>query len=148
MRRIVAAALTVALLPAFPAAVSAAPVEYVRVCDPFGAGWSYIPGTDTCVNADTGQTKRRTPEGVVTDETTQSKRAKEGVALSLAIPKATVTPGHTFALAANVGAFEGQSAIGVGAAFQANDNVTFNGNFGVGLQQHTMGGSAGVNISW
>ena len=27
----------------------AAPVEYVRVCDAFGAGFFYIPGTDTCL---------------------------------------------------------------------------------------------------
>ncbi|MBV9219653.1 MAG: porin [Methylobacteriaceae bacterium] len=27
----------------------AAPVEYVRVCDPFGAGFFYIPGTNTCL---------------------------------------------------------------------------------------------------
>ena len=27
----------------------AAPVEYVRVCDAFGAGFFYVPGTDTCL---------------------------------------------------------------------------------------------------
>ncbi len=27
----------------------AAPVEYVRVCDYTGAGYWYIPGTDTCL---------------------------------------------------------------------------------------------------
>lgn len=27
----------------------AAPVEYVRVCDAFGAGFFYIPGTDSCI---------------------------------------------------------------------------------------------------
>lgn len=27
----------------------AAPVEYVRICDAFGAGFFYIPGTDTCL---------------------------------------------------------------------------------------------------
>ncbi|WP_165491044.1 porin [Lichenihabitans psoromatis] len=27
----------------------AAPVEYVRVCDAFGAGFFYVPGTDTCI---------------------------------------------------------------------------------------------------
>ncbi|NJR13822.1 MAG: porin, partial [Phyllobacteriaceae bacterium] len=25
------------------------PVEYVRVCDAFGAGFFYIPGTETCL---------------------------------------------------------------------------------------------------
>ena len=27
----------------------AAPVEYVKVCSAYGAGFFYIPGTDTCV---------------------------------------------------------------------------------------------------
>ncbi|HEV7324879.1 MAG TPA: porin, partial [Bosea sp. (in: a-proteobacteria)] len=27
----------------------AAPVEYVRVCSAYGAGFFYIPGTDTCL---------------------------------------------------------------------------------------------------
>src|SRR5215217_6380479 len=27
----------------------AAPVEYVRVCDAYGAGFFFIPGTDTCI---------------------------------------------------------------------------------------------------
>ena len=29
----------------------AAPVEYVKVCSLYGAGFFYIPGTDTCVDA-------------------------------------------------------------------------------------------------
>src|ERR1035437_25198 len=27
----------------------AAPVEYVKICDAYGAGFFYIPGTDTCL---------------------------------------------------------------------------------------------------
>src|SRR4051795_1358956 len=27
----------------------AAPVNYVRICDAYGAGFFYIPGTDTCL---------------------------------------------------------------------------------------------------
>ena len=29
--------------------VKAAPVEYVRICSLYGAGFFYIPGTDTCI---------------------------------------------------------------------------------------------------
>jgi Porin subfamily len=29
----------------------AAPIEYVRICDAYGAGFFYIPGTDTCFRA-------------------------------------------------------------------------------------------------
>lgn len=34
----------------------AAPVEYVRICDAFGEGFFYIPGTDTCLRI-TGQVR-------------------------------------------------------------------------------------------
>lgn len=27
----------------------AAPIEFVRVCNPYGTGFFYIPGTDTCI---------------------------------------------------------------------------------------------------
>ena len=29
--------------------VKAKPVEYVRICSLYGAGFYYIPGTDTCI---------------------------------------------------------------------------------------------------
>lgn len=45
-------------------AVFAAPVEYVRVCSDYGSGYSYIPGTDTCLNAFTGETRLQTEGGV------------------------------------------------------------------------------------
>jgi hypothetical protein len=35
-------------------------VEYVKVCSLYGAGWFYLPGTDTCLNADTGETRTQT----------------------------------------------------------------------------------------
>lgn len=41
-----AAAMTTALAADLPAAPEA--VDYVRVCDAFGSGFLYIPGTDTC----------------------------------------------------------------------------------------------------
>ena len=48
-----------AVLIAVPAARAAdaiiaepEPVEYVRVCDAYGAGWFYIPGTETCLKFD------------------------------------------------------------------------------------------------
>lgn len=32
-------------------AAQAAPIEYVRICDAYGAGFFYIPGTETCLRA-------------------------------------------------------------------------------------------------
>lgn len=58
VRGIVLAALAFAALGAF-----AAPVEYVRVCDSYGAGFFYIPGTDTCFNPATGESRTETAGG-------------------------------------------------------------------------------------
>jgi hypothetical protein len=138
--------------------VQAAPVEYVRVCSAFGTGYFYIPGTDTCVNVNTGETRRNTVDGVVTgvtqqqqqilDNAEQIKRNTEGVAMGFALPKATVDPGKSFGAAFNIGAFDGAVAVGVGGAFRAGEGVTFNGALGYGLGEGTLGGNAGVNVSW
>jgi hypothetical protein len=45
-------AITLCTLLSTPA--SAQPVEYVRVCDSFGANFFYVPGTETCINVSTG----------------------------------------------------------------------------------------------
>lgn len=42
----------------------AEPVEYVKICDQYGVGFFYIPGTDTCTNARTGDTRVATEGGV------------------------------------------------------------------------------------
>ena len=43
------AALLVIGSAAYAVTPAPAPVEYVRVCDAFGAGYFYIPGTETCL---------------------------------------------------------------------------------------------------
>jgi hypothetical protein len=45
-------------------ALHAQPVEYVRVCSLYGAGFNYIPGTDVCRNDMTGDTRVSTAGGV------------------------------------------------------------------------------------
>ncbi len=44
----------------------AAPVEYVKVCSLYGAAFHYIPGTDICLNDETGETRQQTPAGTWT----------------------------------------------------------------------------------
>ncbi len=148
MRILVAAALCAAIFGTSPASAAA---EYVRVCDAFGTGWFYIPGTETCYNADTGETKKDTAFGVVSGESKmleQVRDANEGVALSLALPTATVDDGKTFGAAVSFGTFNGENAVGVGGAIEALDGLTFTGAVGVGLNRGTTGGRAGVNFSW
>ena len=44
-------------------AANALPVEYVRICSLYGAGFSYLPGTDTCVNFATNDARQQTAGG-------------------------------------------------------------------------------------
>jgi hypothetical protein len=121
-----------ALASAFaPTAALAMPVQYVRICPDQGPSFFYLPGTTTCVN--------------VQDD---NNKALEGTAIGLAIPSPQVDSGHNYAIGGNVGTFQGQTAIGIGAAVKANDNLTFSAGAGYGLGQGTIGGKAGFNLSW
>lgn len=40
-----------------------AAVEYVRICDAYGTGYEYVPGTDTCRQRVTGETRVETEGG-------------------------------------------------------------------------------------
>ena len=47
-----------------PSAANAVPVEYVKVCSLYGAGFFYLPGTDTCINFATNDARTQTEGGV------------------------------------------------------------------------------------
>ncbi len=49
MCRVVACASACVAILGFWSSASAAPVEYVKICSDYGAGFYYIPGTDTCL---------------------------------------------------------------------------------------------------
>jgi hypothetical protein len=40
----------------------AEPVQYVKICDDYGANFMYLPGTDTCYNPTTGETRQNITE--------------------------------------------------------------------------------------
>jgi hypothetical protein len=71
---IVAAA--VAAASAVGGAADAA-VEYVKICSTYGAGWFYIPGTDTCINTSTGETRVQTELGTKYGQSDLSSRVSE-----------------------------------------------------------------------
>lgn len=149
MKRVLLAASLAAGLFSIPSAARA--VEYVKVCSVYGKMYYFIPGTDTCVNANTGQTKKATEHGVV-EGVTQSEQdtlnAQEGVAIDLAMPGTVVDQGKHFGVSGHVGTFDGKSAVGLGGALRLNDNVTFDAGAGVGLDYGTVGARAGFNVSW
>jgi len=144
------AALSAVLFAAIPLSpASAQPVEYVKVCSQAGTGYYYIPGTETCINPDTGVTKDYTndPNGAV-GESAASAKASEGAAMAMSMPSAIIEPGKNFAIAGNIAAFGGQSAVGFTAAARINDGLSLTGGVGLGLGEHTVGGRAGFNLSW
>ena len=147
MRILLAAALTLVALSPFTTSSQAA--DYVRYCHALGFKWYYIPGTETCVNPDTGEIREDdgspAREGALLE---QIRDANEGVALSLALPTATVDAGKTFGVAMNFGTFNGESAVGIGGAFSAADGLTITAAIGVGLNRGTAGGRAGINYAW
>ena len=61
MRKYIVALMSLfAALCAAPSGAAAEPVEYVRICDAYGADFFYSPGSDNCVNAITGEVKTAT----------------------------------------------------------------------------------------
>ena len=46
------------------ASASYGQVQYVKICSLYGAGFDYIPGTDVCVNQQTGDARVETPGGI------------------------------------------------------------------------------------
>jgi hypothetical protein len=79
MRAIGTAAIGAVLAVAGVGTANAA-VDYVKVCSLYGAGWFYIPGTDTCINTSSGETRVQTELGTKVDQSDLSNRvsATEG----------------------------------------------------------------------
>ncbi len=157
----------IALTAASTLPAAAAPVEYVKICDSYGAGYYYIPGTDVCLNANTGVTKQQTSNGLYTGESEMAARfndAFEGIAVSAAMPTPYIPAGHRFAIAGNWAQFQGNSgsagvpyggysggganALGFGAALRINDNLSFNAAGAIGLDRTTWATRVGFNMSW
>jgi hypothetical protein len=53
-----------------------APVEYVKICSLYGAQFFYVPGTDQCLNALTGDLREQTEEGTVRGESPMALRIR------------------------------------------------------------------------
>lgn len=69
-----------------------------------------------------------------------------GVAMAMALTGSSLPSDKKLAVALNVGAFGGQTAIGISQFLRVNDNLVVSG--GVALQDHQVGGRAGVMMAW
>lgn len=148
----------------FAAQGSAAPVEYVKVCSLYGAQYYYSPGTDTCINANTGETRRLTEDGVVVGKTALAskvddidarvQRAFEGASVASALTSPDLVQGEHFGVRVNWGNAGQSNAMGVtGAAVLgegrfAGGNGRLAGAAGVAFSGKTVGGNAGLQLTW
>jgi hypothetical protein len=135
---------------------SAQPVEYVRVCDTFGTGWFYIPGTEQCFRADTGEIRFETEDGIVVTQSELAARVEDlesDAAISNALEDPDLIAGERFGVRVNWGAAGAQSAAGVTGSVVFNDSVfgekgRLAGSGGVGFTNGRVGGRAGMQLTW
>ena len=139
-----------------PTQAQAQPVEYVRVCDQYGPGFFYVPGTEQCYRPNDGQIRYETENGTVITETPFAARVREMEAqgaISNALEDPDLIAGETFGIRLNWGATETADAIGLTGAVMFVDNLAdggtrFTGSFGVGYSDGYVGARFGVQMNW
>ena len=70
-----------------------APAEYVKICDAYGAGFFYIPGTDTCLKIGgmaRGEFAYIQPGNILTIPTFKASAPAPGVGNTTFVPRGTI----------------------------------------------------------
>jgi hypothetical protein len=135
---------------------SAQPVEYVRVCDIYGTGFFYIPGTDQCYRPTDGQIRFETPDGTVVTESELAARVgdlESDAAISNTLEDPDLIAGERFGVRVNWGAAGAENAAGVtGSAVIADglfgEKGRLTGSGGLGFTNGRVGGRAGMQLTW
>lgn len=121
-------AVVIAVAAGLAATPSHAQVEYVRICTLYGAGFFYMPGTDTCL-----QTNQ------VVDNQFAIARLNTRVATGTAMAASLVAPwlptGTNFAISNHWAGFEGQHAFGTSGLMRLSGNFVFSAGVAVGLDR-------------
>jgi hypothetical protein len=122
-------ATAVALLAGFAVTpCHAQAVEYVKVCSLYGAGFFYIPGTDTCV-----QTRQ-----IVDNQFAIARlntRAATGTAMAASLVAPWLPSGTNYAISNHWAGFDGQHALGFSGLMRISGNFVFSGGFAAGLDR-------------
>ncbi|MCA0045783.1 porin [Mesorhizobium sp. B283B1A] len=142
----------------------AQPVEYVKVCTLYGARYYYSPGTDTCINADTGVTLKQTADGVVPSKTALAQsvedidnrvaRAFENSSIAAALTSPDLVAGEHFGVRINWGNAGMSNAMGLtgaavlGEGLFAGGSGRLTGTAGVAFAGRSVGGNAGLQLTW
>jgi len=171
MPKIALAIASVSVVMALNIPVEAKPVEYVKICSTYGVSWYVIPGTNTCLNPQTGETKEQVGPTLKVGETPlaaevssqnaelQSATARfnndfreelDGSAIAMALDSPFLSEGEHFGVKVNWGTYQGSNAVGLTfagvLAERANDRVILSG--GVAYTGRDLGVHAGVQFSW
>jgi hypothetical protein len=127
--RAIAAAAVVVL-----AAITATPShaqQNVKICSLYGAGFFYIPGTDTCVQAQQTVETQFAVARMVT-------LASTGTAMAAALVRPYL-PDHTnFAISGHWAAFNGQNALGFAGLMRLSGNLVFSAGLALGLDRGNL----------
>ena len=91
----------------------------------------------------------------VTHAEQASQKALQGVAVALSVSDPVLMNGDVFGMRVNYGHFEGQSALGFSAmgvlgrnVFGHGETLAIGGGLGFGLNDHSVGGRVGLQLSW
>lgn len=147
-------ALTVSVIQA------SAQMEYVRVCDAYGSNYFYSPGTETCINANT-QEIRSAELGTEIGKTAfaasvdaRIDQAFESAAVANALSDPDLVAGERFGVKVNWGSVESTHAFGIAGAVVVSDGLfsggqgRLTGTGGVAFSGGTVGGRAGLQLTW
>lgn len=124
----IVAAAAAGLAAMFATPGQAAPVEYVKICSLYGAGFFYIPGTDTCVNANQILQNEY-------DIARARTRSSTGTAMSASLVAPWLPTGTNYAISNHWAGFDGQHAFGSSGLVRISGNLVFSAGFAVGLDQ-------------
>ena len=109
-------------------APSHAAVEYEKICSLYGAGFFYIPGTDTCTNAH----QILANQFAIAREQT---RAATGTAMAAALVNPFLPNGTDYAISTHWASFDGQHALGLAGLMRIQGNLALSAGVSVGLDR-------------
>lgn len=139
-----------------PQAAGAQSLVYTQICDKYGAGFFYIPGTEQCYRPNDGQIRYETDEGTVVTQSLFATRVDEleaAAAISNSLEDPDLVTGETFGLRVNWGVAGSHSAIGITGAFMLSDGLAdggtrLTGSGGLGFADGQVGARLGLQLTW
>jgi hypothetical protein len=106
----------------------AGPVEYVKICSIYGAGFFYIPGTDTCTNA----------RQIVDNQFAIARlntRSATGTAMAASLVAPWLPTGTNYAISNHWAGFDGQNAVGFSGLVRLSGNFVLSAGIAAGLDR-------------